>query len=397
MPEKADVIRDYNTVLERIKRIHIKKFPGHPEPLFLISDAYPGVWLEHAFDAVAWAGLSPQTAYVSRAQVNLFLDNQKPDGQLPCYVLDESNPNISSYGRHIGFGQIQECVSFTALCLEAARQNNDRELLERAYDKCVLWDGWLCRNRMTLKSGLIELFCGHDTGHDNSDRLSDIPGGCPDGDAKICNDRDFLPLTAPDMNAVFYGSRRALSEMAQALGRSREAAEWAEKAENVKKALFEKCRDDGDGFFYDRDRHGSLRRFRTVHITNLFCEHVLDQDTADWIFERYLHDPGEFFTPYPFPSMSASDNNFRRERDGNDWSYYSQGLTALRALRWMDHYGYGETLEQIMRLWISALVNSEGIRFSQELDPFTGRLSKSSEWYSATMLFFLYAVRRLYL
>ena len=29
---------DYQTVMERIKTIHIKAFPGLPEPLFLISN-----------------------------------------------------------------------------------------------------------------------------------------------------------------------------------------------------------------------------------------------------------------------------------------------------------------------------------------------------------------------
>ena len=43
---------DYETVMNRIKTIHIKAFPGLPEPLFLISNTYPGVWLEHAYDGI---------------------------------------------------------------------------------------------------------------------------------------------------------------------------------------------------------------------------------------------------------------------------------------------------------------------------------------------------------
>ena len=111
---------DYETVMDRIKTIHIKAFPGLPEPLFLISNTYPGVWLEHAYDGIAWANLEPSYAAVARAQVKLFLDNQKEDGQLPCYVLDSSNRSAKNYGGLIGFGQIQECVSFTRLCLEAS-------------------------------------------------------------------------------------------------------------------------------------------------------------------------------------------------------------------------------------------------------------------------------------
>ena len=116
-------------------------------------------------------------SYVARAQVRLFLDNQKEDGQFPCFVLDESNPNTVKYGSPVGYGQIQECVSFTQLCLEAFEVTKDKELLKEAYEKCVKWDHWQVKNRMTLNSGLIELFCEHDTGHDNSRRLSDVPKG----------------------------------------------------------------------------------------------------------------------------------------------------------------------------------------------------------------------------
>lgn len=391
-----EIFRQYETVLNRIKNVHIKCFPGHPEPVFLISDAYPGVWLEHAYDAIAWANYCPEMAYVARAQVNLFLDNQKEDGQFPCYVLDESNPNTKNYGRLIGYGQLQECVSFTRLCYEAALLNHDDELMERAYRKCVAWDEWLCRNRMTTQSRLVELFCLFDTGHDNSDRLAGIKGGCPGGDAKNCNEGDDMPLIAPDLNAVFYSSRMALADMAAHLGKEQESAAWREKAREVKQALIETCYDPEDEFFYDVDRHGNKRKFKTIHISNLFCEHLLDQDMADRIYHRYLHNVKEFWTPYPMASMSISDPDFKKEREGNDWSYFSQGLTALRALRWMDDYGYGSDLEELMRIWTDALVRSEKIKFSQELDPFTGELSRGCEWYSSTMLFFIHSVRRLY-
>ncbi len=395
-PDAQTVKQLYDTVLQRVKTIHIKRFPGHPEPLFLISDAYPGVWLEHAYDAIAWVNFDPTMAYVSRAQVNLFLDNQKEDGQFPCFVLDESNPNVKSYGRTVGYGQLQECVSFTRLCYEAALQNKDYDLMKKAYKKCEKWDAWLVKNRMTLGKGLVELFCAFDTGHDNSDRLAGIPGGCPDHDAKKCNENPELPLIAPDMNAVFYGSRMALSDMAAELGYARSSMEWRRSAEAVKEALIACCYDPETAFFYDVDRDGNRRDFRSISITNLFCEKLLDQEMADRIWQRYLHNDKEFWTPFPFPSLSIADPAWKKERDGNDWGYFSEGLTSLRALRWMEHYGYGEALTELMKRWIAAFANSETIHFSQELDPLTGELSKSSEWYSASMLFFLHAVRRVY-
>lgn len=395
LPPKTLIMEKYQTVMDRIHSIHIKAFPGYPEPLFLISNAYPGVWLEHAYDAICWAQLEPSMAYVARAQIRLFLDNQKDDGQFPCYVLDESNPNTVNYGNRVGYGQIQECVSFTQLCLETFQLTKDRELLKDAYEKCVKWDRWLVSNRMTLNSGLIELFCEHDTGHDNSRRLADVPKGCPKGNAKILGGGKFMPLRAPDMNAVFYRSRVALSEMAELLGKTDEAKQWLHLAQEVKDALLRICYDEEDDFFYDVDRFGNKRKYRSIMIANLFQERVLDQEMADRIYEKHMKNPEEFWTPYPFPSMAISDPASVQDRDGNSWGFYSQGLTALRALRWMDYYGKGEDLEYLMKRWISALVQSEDMQFSQELHPITGKLSKSSQWYSSCMLFFICAVRRL--
>lgn len=395
MPTRQEIKTQYEIVLDRIKTLHIKKFPGYPDPLFLISNAYPGVWLEHVYDAISWAQLDPDTAYVVRGQVKLFLDNQKDDGQFPCFVLDSSNPGTKAYGRLIGYGQIQECVSFTALCLEAAILLDDKQLLSEAYDKCIKWDQWLLNNRSTTNRGLIELFCQFDTGHDNSSRLADIPGGCPSGDAKNMNDVDCLPLLAPDMNAVFYGSRVALAKMANLLGKPQEAAQWQEKANSVKQRLIEICYDENDEFFYDVDRYGEFRKFRSIAIANLYQEHLLSEDMAERIYKRYMKNPKEFWTPYPFPSMSISDPTFKQDRPGNSWGFYSQGLTALRAMRWMDFYGKGADLETLMKAWVKAFVRSNNIKFSQELHPITGQLSQSSQWYSSSMLFFLHSVKRL--
>ncbi|NLO36080.1 MAG: hypothetical protein GX112_06985 [Clostridiaceae bacterium] len=49
----------------------------------------------------------------------------------------------------------------------------------------------------------------------------------------------------------------------------------------------------------------------------------------------------------------------------------------------------------LMRAWVRALTASEDLVFTQELHPQSGALSKSSAWYSSSMLFYLHAVRRL--
>ena len=213
-PNRALLRAKKQQALDRIYTYHLRPWCGSVGNTFFISDTYPGLWLEHTFDAIAWAGYEPEQHDVSRSQVRLFLSQQKPDGQLPCYIWKDK----------IGYSQIQECVSFGRLCIEAAEQNpQDAVLLADAYEGCKKWDAWLCQHRMTCKTGLIEMFCGFDTGHDNSSRLDGMkyPNNICEDAAVPPKDDDLLPVLAPDMNAVFYGDRMALAEMAERLDRPR--------------------------------------------------------------------------------------------------------------------------------------------------------------------------------
>jgi len=221
-------------ILDRIYRHHLRLWGGSEGKVFFISDLYHGVWLEHTYDAVAWANYMPSDHEISKNQVKLFLSKQKPDGQLPCYIWADK----------IGYSQTQECVSFTRLALEACGQNaDDPDFLVQCYEACKKWDEWLCAARMPHKKGLIEMFCGFDTGHDNSGRLRDMkyPNLYSKDGAAMPDDDPVLPVLAPDMNAVFYGDRMALADMADKLGKADEAAIWRKKAEEVRQAIFEYC------------------------------------------------------------------------------------------------------------------------------------------------------------
>ena len=381
--------------LERIQNIHIKCFPGYDHPVFLISNAYPGVWLEHAYDAVAYARLCEDGKRVLWGQMHLFLDKQKEDGQLPCMVLDAENPNAKKYGDLVGYRQIQECVSFAALCLESAEMLGDEAFLAEAYEKCARWENWQVRNRMTTGKGLIETFCTFDTGHDNSSRLEGIPGSCPGGDAKNMNPLPFLPLYSPDMNAVFYGTRAALAKMAEKLGKRAESEQWQEKALFTQKRIMEVLYDPESEFFFDVDRDGHFRRHYSIAAMTVFQEHAADKATFERVYQRHFKNPEEFWTPFPFPSMSKADPMFEKRKSGNDWGYYSQALTALRALRWMDEYGKDADLTELLKRWVMGLANARENVFSQELDPLTGEASCSSRGYSSALLLYLHGLKRL--
>ena len=242
---------------DRIEKTHIGCFKGLDKPLFLISEAYPGLWLEHAYDAVFYASMRPEYVYLAENTVNFFMDRQTEEGQLPFAVMRDGS---------VLYSQIQECVSFYSLCLEVCRMNGDRTLLAKAYESGRRWDGWLRRHRMTTGRGLVEMFFGYDTGHDNSGRLEGMacPGnyvlnGVEQNEGTLPPDDGITPILAVDMNANLYGNERALAEMANLLGRDGEAAAWEVSAQAVKEKMFKLCYDEEDAFFYDVDRNGRKR------------------------------------------------------------------------------------------------------------------------------------------
>ena len=373
--------------LEQIYTKQLQVIRDSDGPVFFIAGWYPGVWLEQTYDSVEWAIVSGDTS-VAHNQIGLYFKHQRPDGHLPMNVKHSS----------IGYRQIQECMALGRLCLDVFRMDGDRAFLETAYHAISAWDGWLVANRMPNNLGLIEMYCGFDTGHDESGRFlgvkyphnvgadaADFPEGCP-----------VFPGVAPDMNAVFFGNREALAEMASILGKSEEAAAWRAKAEDVRRRMLEMLWDEEDEFFYDFDKYGNKRKVLSISVTNVLTERVPDQAMADRIFHRHLWNEKEFRTPYAFPAVAISDPTWVKSRTGNSWGYYSQGQTILRAFRWMPQYGWRNEHRELLEIWLRAYCDSfDKLPFGQEFDPITGEPSEAAPWYSSAMLLFLRALDEL--
>ncbi len=407
MINKDKVKEIYEEVMTKIKDVHIACFKDMDKPLFLISEQYPGLWMEHTYDSVFFAKMEPSYVEVAESAINLFVDRQKENGQMPFTVMDGNKRPGLTPEKMVGFGQIQECVSFLTLALEVYEMNNDRAFLEKVYNAGVKWNKWFRTYRMTTGRGLIEMFVGFDTGHDNSGRLEGmscrgnyvIDGVTQTADV-LPPDDGITPILAVDMNCNFYADEKALAKMAEILGKTDEAAAWEKSAAEVKKKLFEHCYDEKDAFFYDVDRNGNKRKYKSSTIFHLFLEKVLDKDEDKDIIERiykeHIKNPEEFWTAYPFPSMAIKDPSVEGHKDFNCWGYYTQGLIVLRCSRWMDYYGWSEDYEYILSKWLETWTEHfDEIKLAQEIDPVTGIPTKSSEWYSSCMLNYVYAARRL--
>lgn len=348
---------------------------NHPQPVLIEGSTYAGIWMECApYEGLVYADVRTD---VARNNHLAFFAQQHDDGQIPGWIRNKT----------VGFGQIQMVVPIAATAWEVAHRTGDNELLEKAYAGCRRWDAWLRHYRDTRHTGLCEGFCTYDTGHDNSPRWSGIPNRCPDADARKCPPLPSMPRICPDLSATVYGGRVALSSMARALGKNSEADRWQEDAEAIRSLILRRLYSEEDAAFYDEDAQDHFVRVRGDVITRVLGEHVVDQKLFETIYKRQIHNPAAFWPAYPLPSIALDDPTFVRPIPRNSWGGASQALTALRAARWMEHYGKPADFAQMMQQWNAAILRKN--QFLQQLDPLNGEFTVDTGDYSPAALVFI--------
>jgi hypothetical protein len=371
-------------------RAHRHLLPGSDleqaqRPILGEGPAYAGARLDFGPHAGLLVGLHLAEPHAAHDAHRIFFTHQRDDGYLPCAVGADGPED----------GQTRCVVPIATTALEAFEYWGDRSFLEQAYDACVRYDGWLVRYRDTRSTGLVEAFCAGDVGQEGSPRFAGLPERCPDGDARVCSTTGKLPFVAPDLSASVYGGRVALSRMARLLGRSAESVAWGERAEETRRRLLEVCYSPEDEAFFDVDRDGQFVYVVGDTVTNVLGSHAPSQPLFDRIWHRHLNDPDALWPPYPFPSVAANDPSFAHDLPAGAWNGASQALTALRAPRWMPHYGRSAAMTHLMEQWLSAL-SAAGMDFPAQIHPWTGAPIVGAAASTAAMLAVLDFTSRMY-
>jgi len=187
--------------------------------------------------------------------------------------------------------------------------------------------------------------------------------------------------------------------MARALGKKTEAQSWLDDAEHIRSLIVQKLWCEEDASFYDVDPERGFVRIRSVGNCRVLGEHVLrlsvprQRRTFDALWAR-LHNPKAYWAKYPLPSIAMDDPRFVRAIPRNSWGGASQALTALRTLRWMEHYGKARELRVLMAAWCEAILRAGA--FCQQMDPESGVFTQPDlGGYSPCALLFLHFAQRL--
>ena len=349
------------------------------EPVLLVGAGYNGIWLEHNQDNLFLAEYAPDAAWSSQL---LFMRTQREDGLL-AYHLPITHKNAS-------YAQVQCVYPFARCAFEVAKYTNRAiDDFRRIYDVAARYDAWMEKYRNRRGTGLVEMYCEYDTGHDNSPRVTDggIPRCCPDCDAANMPDLPLMPVLSVDLSAMCYGNRIALAEIADYLGMPEEAVYWRSKAEKLQELIRKHLYCAEDDYYYDVDSNG-FRRYRTEHLTRLFLNEVLSQEEFDRLYRKYFEDERHFMTAFPYPSVSVSDPHFNSALPVNCWGSNTQALTSLRALLWLKKYHRQDECTALLRRWMRTFLEHPG-EYRQELNPFTGTPIGDGKNYSPTLILYL--------
>lgn len=362
---------------------NIKTMPDYGHPVLIEGSDYRGVWLECApQEGLVYARFRPD---IARSNHIAFFQLQRPDGLLPCAIKTSG----------IEYSQLQLVVPIAATAFELAQRTGDEELLELACRAWSRYDAFLMKYRNTRGTGLIEAFCTYDTGQDNSPRWKGIPRQCRDKDARWCPKAPGMPRLCPDLSASVYGGRMANAVIARTLGRDAEADRWQESAYGLGRLIRERLYCEEDGAFYDLDTENRFVKVKSVANMRVLGEHVADLKTFEQVYSKEIHNRKAFWAPYPLPSIALDDPEFVRPIPRNSWGGAAQALTALRAPRWMEHYGKPADLAWMMSRWMDAITRR--MEFCQQIDPLTGDFTQGSPGgYSPAALVFVDFLWRLH-
>jgi glycogen debranching enzyme len=363
--------------------------PGH----------YPFQWFwDSCFHAVALAHLEPE---VAREELELLFSVQDASGFMPHVVFWERrrlwHPRLywcwlQSRGR--GFPRHTALIQPPVIAAAVERYveiTGDAGFGRQSLPHLDAYFAWLGRTRDADGTGLLSIVAPWESGMDHrpsydaalglrypatpreliiEPRMLDIVNRASGYNTRLLRNGRFV-VQDTLVNAVYVDGLRSLARLHRATGD--DATPWERQAARTEDAMLAHLRAP-DGFFYDRDhRRARLLPSRTVAGLTALLLDGLSDDAAQPLLSR-LSDPTEFGTPYPAPSVAASDPAFVPTAQ-----YYGAGpilwrgptwinlnWLLVRALRRRNHHALADTLR---RSSIDLVLRSG---FREHYNPLTG-------------------------
>ena len=186
---------------------------------------------------------------------------------------------------------------------ENYRQSGDAKRLARVYPILKRYFQWIKDNRRR-ENGLYYFEDTGSSGMDNSPRSGYAATNLAGSD--VC----FIDLSCQQLL-----SARKLADIAELIGKKKDADEFNKEAETLKKLINHYCWSDRTGFYYDcfiRSNPESRHNFVSCKTAAAFWAILSGAADTHQInsLVNHLSDPEEFATLHPVPTLSRKDPNY---------------------------------------------------------------------------------------
>lgn len=230
---------------------------------------------------------------VAQGSLLNFLHTQREDGGFYGHVFPHHVHKESFY--HTNWGHTWDVHTV----------HPDLDFLERAYEGLTEYVAYFDRERDPDDSGLYDIFNHYETGQEYMHRYMVV-----ETSADEVHWGRIFRLKGVDAAVQLYETKRALANMAKALGRPEESETWTARAETTKTAVRSQMWDPDDELFYDLDPRSGNRT--GVKAAVCFYPYFTDIVTEEHLpgLKQHLLDPDTFWTPYPVPASSQDDPSF---------------------------------------------------------------------------------------
>ena len=332
---------------------------------------YPFQWFwDSCFHAIALLHLDPEQA---KAEMRTLMRGARPSGFIPHIIFWEMEKQPDFLSRNI-VGMTEPYYSATiqppiiAYAVERVyRTTGDEAFRAEALPILTAYYRYLRAARDPDGDGLIAVIQPEEAGTDCSPKYDELLG------LEELSNRGFIaalrkvyaayePLRHDDhavlaadvfhvedvlVNSIYVFCQRSLARL---LGDSAEAAEFNREADKTLNALVAKCWDDEAGAFFDLAGVDE-RPLKTVTISSLMplIMHDLPRPIVERLVESWVRPPEHFWTPYPLPSVPASDPKFM---PGNPGGFIWRGPSWINTNYFLSHslrgHGYPELSEPLV-------------------------------------------------
>jgi glycogen debranching enzyme len=309
---------------------------------------YPFQWLwDSCFHAMA---LTHVDVRLAQQELLCLLQAAQPDGFIPHMILWEREKYLERV-THYSLAMLNDyltAISQPPVLAQAVERvynasQDDRGHLGDAFLTDVLprvkaYYRWWIRTRDPDHDNLVAIIQPDESGLDalpSYDALLQMPSVDVTG-LRVAMKRIFAAyaplrhdpaaLIAADVfvvedlltNCAYAQGLRALARLCRAAQQTSDAAEFDQLATRVEQALVNKCYDARRGIFFDLLGMAE-KPSGVVTVTSLLPLMLdgLDASICKRLVEEHLHNPDEFWLPYPVPSVAANEPSFDPEAKTN--------------------------------------------------------------------------------